>query len=72
MEELDLKDNICVLLFDFLKQNLSNFPIFTAKTQAIIQDLYVTATRYHNVYTSLRPSIATKDTETCGKMNSVV
>ena len=38
--------------------------------RAIMQDLCVTATRYHNVYVSFRPSIATKDAETRGKMNS--
>ena len=38
--------------------------------RAIMQDLCITATRDHNVYASFRPSIVTKDVETCGKMNS--
>ena len=45
------------------------FPIFTAKTWAIMQDLCVTATWDHKVYASFRPSIVAKGAETCGKMN---
>ena len=59
MEELGLK-----------RQYMCPFPIFTAKTRAIMQDICVTATRDHNVYASFRPSIATKDAETRSKMNT--
>ena len=69
-EGIGLKRQYMCPFIWFLNKIRLIFPIFTAKTRAIMQDLCVTVTRDHNVYVSFRPSIATKDAETRSNMNT--